>query len=37
MKFNDLLFLLMELAARNQTDLNAEWDCGRARKQKYYE
>ncbi len=33
----DLLFLLMELAAHNQTDLNAEWDCDRARKQKYYE
>ncbi len=33
----DLLFLLMELAVHNQTDIDAEWDKGRARKKEYCE
>jgi hypothetical protein len=31
----DMLFLLFELAAKLNFDLDTEWDAGRARKQKY--
>ncbi len=31
----DLLFLLLELAAHNQTDLDTEWNQGKAKKKKY--
>lgn len=31
----DLLFLILELAAYNQTDLDEEWARGREKKKKY--
>lgn len=31
----DLLFLLLELAVHNQTDLDAEWHQGQEKKKKY--
>jgi len=31
----DCLFLLLELAARNRTDLDAAWERGREKKKKY--
>ncbi len=34
-KVYDVLFLLFELAARHNLDLDHEWDNGRLRKEKY--
>ncbi|MFA6263687.1 MAG: hypothetical protein WCW33_04345 [Candidatus Babeliales bacterium] len=33
----DILFLLMELAVHNQTDLDSAWRAGQERKKKYLE
>ncbi len=35
-KTYDMIFLLMELASRFDTDLNEEWKLGRQRKKKKY-
>lgn len=35
-KTYDVIFLLMELASRFDTDLNEEWNLGRQRKKKKY-
>jgi hypothetical protein len=33
----DILFLLMELAVHNQTDLDSAWHAGQERKKKYFD